>query len=371
MARKKTRKQKLPNGFGSIVKRTRNGKDEYRVYAPAVYDPKIKDYYQEPLGKVDSYNDGYKLLLDYHDNPKKIENKDITFGFICEKALELAEKNFKDNKMSKSNYSNLKVANNRVQENKIAKSYVLELRKIDLQAFLDELTLGYTSKNYIINITNRAFEYTNDYYDIRVNIDTDKLDIGKKEKSNKYKVIETEDIQLIYDWDDSLIKDIIWLSLYTGLRPNEILKIENKNIFIEDRYMIGGSKTDAGKNRVIPIHKDILDIVKKYYNPSKKYFLANLSNDKPISIKTYEKGFKELMEVLKLDNKGYYPYCTRHTFATIADECGFDPTILKLILGHSLAGDVTNSVYIHKKKELIIKEIDKLNFNIKRKGDEI
>jgi integrase len=46
----------------------------------------------------------------------------------------------------------------------------------------------------------------------------------------------------------------VLVMIYTGLRASELCHIEVKNIFIEDRYMIGGMKTKAGTNRKIPIH---------------------------------------------------------------------------------------------------------------------
>ncbi len=362
MTRKKTRRRKLPNGFGSIVKRTRNGKDEYRVYAPGVYDPEIKDYYQEPLARVESYNDGYKILLKYHENPYEVENKDITFGLLCEKTIELAQKDCDNNKMSRSNLRSLKGANNKLQMDNISKIKVLELKFFQLQIYLDSLNLGYTSKSYQINLFNRAFAYAKNYFEINIIIDTSELDIGKKLKSTLYKPIEDHDIKLFWNHRNRLIGKIILISLYTGIRPSEILEIKNINVFLDDNYMIGGMKTEAGTNRVIPIHHLIKPIIEELYDPNNKYLISENGNQKPL--KKYEEEFKEFMIELGLESKEYLPYCTRHTFATKADECGFKEAILKTIIGHSLKNDVTNSVYIHRKKELIINEIEKLKYDI-------
>lgn len=361
---KRRKKPKLPNGFGSIVTRKRNGKEETRVYGPAVYNPQTQQYYQEPLGIVNSYTDGYMLLLNYHNNPNEVKGKEITLGFVCEKAMEQAKKVFEKGSMSKSNLKNLNGANNKLQKNRIANTTLLELTKFELQDFLDGLDIGYTSKNYLINLFNRAFEYSLDYFKIKIDINTSKLDVGEKEKSDKFKVITDEDIQLIWDSKESIVRDIFLVSLYTGARPNEILKIETKNVFLEENYMIGGSKTEAGKDRVLPIHPDIKPIIERLYNLNNKYLFTSLRANCHISLKTYEEGFKSLMRALKIDYMGYLPYCTRHTFATKANECGFNEAILKIILGHSLRGDVTNHVYIHRKKELIINEIKKLNYRI-------
>ena len=52
--------------------------------------------------------------------------------------------------------------------------------------------------------------------------------------------------------------DIILIYIYTGIRPVELLEIESENVHLNERYMIGGVKTEAGKNRVIPIHESIV-----------------------------------------------------------------------------------------------------------------
>lgn len=60
---------------------------------------------------------------------------------------------------------------------------------------------------------------------------------------------------------------MVLILLYTGIRAEEFLILENKNIHLDDQYFITGVKTDAGKSRIIPIHNDILPIIQKYYNP--------------------------------------------------------------------------------------------------------
>ena len=363
MGRKKTRKQKLPNGFGSIVKRTRNGKEEFRVYAPAVYDETIGDYYQPPLGRVVSYNDGYRLLMEYNDNPKEIESKDITFGFICEKAIAQAIKECEKGKMTESNLRSIKGANNKVQKDKISNIKILKLMFFQLQEYLDSLSIGYTSKGYQINLFNRAISYAKNHLGVNINIDTNKLDIGEKPEESIFKPIDYQDVNTLWLHKQSRTSQIILILIYTGLRPSELLNIKIKNVFLNENYMIGGMKTKAGSDRLIPIHSVIKSLIKNFYNIDSEYLIHD-ENNKQISLKTFEIKFKELMIELKLISKNYKPYCTRHTFATRADECNFKEAILKVILGHSIKNDVTNSVYIHRKKEQIIKEIEKLNYNI-------
>ena len=57
--------------------------------------------------------------------------------------------------------------------------------------------------------------------------------------------------------DDSDDAKIVLLFIYTGFRATELLDISKENVHLKDKYMIGGKKTDAGKDRAVPIHKKV------------------------------------------------------------------------------------------------------------------
>ena len=41
--------------------------------------------------------------------------------------------------------------------------------------------------------------------------------------------------------------DLILITIYTGLRPTELLEITTDNVHLDEQYMIGGMKTEAGR----------------------------------------------------------------------------------------------------------------------------
>ena len=49
--------------------------------------------------------------------------------------------------------------------------------------------------------------------------------------------------------------------IYSGMRISEIESIYQINL--EDRYMIGGTKTRSGKNRVIPVRKEAVSLIEE------------------------------------------------------------------------------------------------------------
>ena len=68
--------------------------------------------------------------------------------------------------------------------------------------------------------------------------------------------------------------------LYTGLRPSELAQIRTADVKLNERYMRGGMKTKAGKNRMIPLAEKIVTLIEFLYNSANEYLL-NL-NGKPL-----------------------------------------------------------------------------------------
>lgn len=78
-------------------------------------------------------------------------------------------------------------------------------------------------------------------------------------------------------------KDIIWVKyilimIYTGMRIEETVELKKENIDLQEEFIHGGNKTRKGENRSIPIHKDIVEIIKELYENSPTDYL--IYNDK-------------------------------------------------------------------------------------------
>ncbi len=65
---------------------------------------------------------------------------------------------------------------------------------------------------------------------------------------------------------------------YAGLRYGEISIIPLENIFLDENYMIGGIKSEAGIDREIPIHSKIKPIIARFV-AERKNKLLEMSED--------------------------------------------------------------------------------------------
>ena len=150
--------------------------------------------------------------------------------------------------------------------------------------------------------------------------------------------------------------------IYTGVRINELLNINRDNIHIDEKcdddgterlisYMITGSKTKAGKNRIVPIHDDIKQfVIDELLKPEKRLVDVTYANFTTRTV---------LIKVNKLLNTHYTMHDTRKTFATLCQMNNLNVYIRKKVLGHRM-NDITFDVYTNESKNRLWTEINKI-----------
>jgi integrase len=158
-----------------------------------------------------------------------------------------------------------------------------------------------------------------------------------------------EDIEKIRAFDNDPIAQFILITVYTGMRPSEVLKVSKKNIHLNEKYMIGGIKTVNGINRTIPIHDSILKYIEPFMN----------SSIKSMTYTTLLYKYNAFLAKCGIDESKYTPHCGRHTFPTLSKKYRLDETVVSKIMGHS-RGHVTEDVYTHISLEDMLSEVSKL-----------
>lgn len=162
-------------------------------------------------------------------------------------------------------------------------------------------------------------------------------------QKKKKKIFDTELIKRIAI-EDTKISSITIVLLYTGLRINELLKLTPANCHFEEDYIITGSKTKAGKDRVVPVHPAI--------------------KDKLIELVPHLKGkgfSPDNIRIAMSKEYGYTPHECRHTFITMCHQYGIDTYTEHKIVGHA-TNDVSEMVYTHIQIETMYREICKIPY---------
>ena len=80
-------------------------------------------------------------------------------------------------------------------------------------------------------------------------------------------VFTHDEIKFLYSKaDDEIMATHLLILIYTGMRINEYLSLELKDYDVKEFTIRTGSKTEAGKNRLIPIHSKIRSLLYKVLN---------------------------------------------------------------------------------------------------------
>lgn len=261
---KKSRKRlRLPNGFGRITKIKGRVRKPYRAMVTIG-----KNDQGRPIGKLlkpqayfDTYNDAYAALLEYNNSPYELTNN-LTFTQVYDKWISGHSKN-----ITQATLVNIESAYHFCHQ-----IYDIPFREIRIKHIKFCMEEGYVIRrgvkqsptdNTKVNIKklfNQLFDYAVEF-EITDRNYAREYKLKSETSTKKPHIIYTdEEMKILWNNQDKLIVKIILLQCYSGMRPRELINLKTSNIFLADGYMIGGMKTVAGRDRIIPIHP----LVKKY-----------------------------------------------------------------------------------------------------------
>lgn len=118
-------------------------------------------------------------------------------------------------------------------------------------------------------------------------------------------------------------------------------------------------KTDAGTDRMVPIHPRISDIAKKNKELAKargSEYLFSMPDGRQIPYINFYKNCKSLMSKLGIDHR---PHDARKTFVTLAKKYKLDEYAIKRIVGHAI-DDITERIYVDRDTDWLYQEISKI-----------
>ena len=182
-------------------------------------------------------------------------------------------------------------------------------------------------------------------------------DIVKKDYSAFIEIIQEDDdehgipfsktdIKKLWDAKENEIAEMLIIMCYSGFRITEYKTLE---VNLKEKYFLGGIKTDAGKDRIVPIHSAILPLVVRRMKKNKKLLLT--------SDVQFRKNMYALLNELGIAK--HTPHDCRHTFSKLCEDFEVKENDRKRMLGHAFK-DVTNKIYGHRDIEDLRIEIEKI-----------
>lgn len=355
---------KLPNGYGTIYKMSGKRSKPYRAMKTDkwIIDPDTGKSKQirSTIGYYQSREDAMIALANYNENPYDIKADSITFSEVYEK---WSESYFP----TLSNPSSVRTVTAAYAYcNDLYDMRMKDIKVSHLEGTILNAQVGDSTKSRIKSLFNMMYKYAVAHDIVEKDYASVMFANGNPIKRSKTKEVipfSQEEIFLLWDnLDNIAFADMILIGIYSGWRPQELAILKVANINLEAGTMLGGLKTDAGKNRIVPIHPLIKPLIEnriKEATAMQSEFLFNDANGQQGTYMTYDKYRKRFEKVMKYLKLTHRPHETRHTFITKAKACDVDEYILKLIVGHAI-DDITEKVYTHRTIDQLRAEMEKI-----------
>ncbi len=368
---------RLPNGFGQISEiKGKNLRNPFRAMVTVGKNENGKPICKllKPQAFFKTYNDAYAALMEYNKNPYDLES-DLTVLQLYERWTEQYFKTLKSESGKRttqaawaycSSVYNMRAADLRARHIKGC----IEEGKTIIKGV--ETYPSADGKARIKSLFNKMLDYAVEYEIVEKNYARTfnlSSEIVKERENNKQGHIPYSEEEMNILWqniDKVKYVDLIIVQCYSGWRPQEIGLIKIKDVDVDNWTYVGGMKTEAGKDRLVPIHSKIQKIILKNYNYAKsigsEYLFNCTETDSPNEMRlTYDKyhnRFIKIRDTLHLNPK-HKAHDGRMHFITQAKKYNVDEYAIKYIVGHAIA-DVTEKVYTVREINWLKEEIEKI-----------
>lgn len=336
---------RLPSGYGSVYKLSGKRRRPWIARKTTGWDENGKQLYYT-IGYFETRAKALEALAAYNKNPIG-ERGDVTLGEIYEEwfksryETESEKPKKKVNKKTKDTYA---VAWNHLSELKDGR--IKDIKKSHIQTIInkmvDEKGLGYSSCHKVKVLAGLLLKHAmaDDIVDKNY-AEFVKLPPEPEKNQDIFTDIEIRTLEnrvAEIEWIDTIL-----IFIYTGMRISELLTLTKFNVDIKNMMITGGIKTDAGKDRIIPIHPKIQPFIKRWYDNDGEYLITR--NKAKIRPDYYRKSLYypalEKAGVRKLN-----PHKARHTFGSLLNKAGVDKVYIQKLIGHADYATTAN-IYTH------------------------
>ena len=312
------------------------------------------------MGYFSTKKEATEVLNKYFNNPYNLENHRIKFKDLFE-----LFKNSKKDIVAKNTLDSYINSFKRCKElhNLVFKDISTPI----LQNLITNLNCSISTKSMTKGFLKIFWDYAREI-DILEKNRAEFINLPKETEIKEKNPFNYDEIEKL--WKN---KDIIWVKyilimIYTGMRIEETVELKKENVDLREEFIHGGNKTTKGKNRSIPIHKDIVEIIKELYENSptdyliyndKWIFSKKKNENKPLRKNYFREKFYKTLETLKI-NKHKTHDC-RKTLATLMSNQKINNIVITDIMGHENIA-TTKQYYIQTDKQKLKLSMNSLNF---------
>lgn len=220
-----------------------------------------------------------------------------------------------------------------------------DIKKSHLQEIINGMNSGGLSKSSMQKVrvlANSLFKHAladdivdKNYAEL---VEMPKTETKKAEWFSDLEVKKIDEMADSVEWIDTIL-----ILIYTGLRISELLELTRFNVDMKNMVITGGVKTDAGKDRIIPIHPKIQKHVLKWYKLNGPTLIFR--NNERI-LQNYYRKYLYYPVLESIGVRKLKIHSTRHTFASMMNRAGVNTTYQQKLIGHSDYSTTAN-IYTH------------------------
>ena len=333
---------RMANGSGSIVKLSGNRRKPYAVRITQGW--RDGKQHRKYLGYYKTQMEAMAALADYHKSGVNLDMSNKTLVEIYDVFMKRVEKkNLSRGVMNTHNMVYRRLG-------KLGDKPMKEIKKAHLQTWLDAIDLKPGSKKQLRSSLVQVFEYAFSNDIVQKNYAKGLEIDGKVEKTGS--IFTADQVKTLWEHKENQTVQYILILIYTGLRISELLEIHKDNIHLDKNYMVGGMKTKAGKNRIIPIHHAIKPFIEAQLKEGN--YIINSTHGGAMSYSGIKSKFDRAMERFDWNHT---IHDTRKTAVSIMHGAKIPMETIRIIVGHSGKG-VTEQVYLSKEPWELVEAIN-------------
>lgn len=351
---KKGRKRRS-NGSGTIVKLSGNRSSPYQVRVNTHIDERGYPAF-DVLGNFTDRVAADIALAEFNNNPYDITGRKLTFSQVYEgfyrNKYELGVK-----KLSQSSMNCTKSAYGHCTE--LYSKLYCKLRKEDFQAVLlskgrNEEPLSHATQEQIRNLFRQMDKYALQN-DIIQKGYTSFVEITVEDDDEQGVPFTNDELGRLWQHRDIPFVDTVLIYCLSGWRINELARMPLGNIDLQNKTFTGGLKNRYSRDRTVPIHSAIYNLVVARYDSQFKSLIYHDSR-KNISEPKYRDHFRRALLACGITDE-HTPHDCRHTFNKLLSDVGADRICRYRLMGHA-GQDINEKVYSHRTVEQLREAIE-------------
>ena len=158
------------------------------------------------------------------------------------------------------------------------------------------------------------------------------------------RVVSHEEQQAYFAAANPLLRDVAVLILETGMRPEEVFRIEVGNVHLDRRYLFVPSGKTRFARRNVPLTDTAVEVLQRRMKAAPANYIFTHRDDDNRPLGSIQKPHNAAIAKAKITPR-FRIYDLRHTFGSRLAMAGVDLSTLKELMGHSHIS--TTMRYVH------------------------